>query len=281
MVRKWLFNLIATYIYHTPPHPGRGILGKLAYRIYPHEFLVEISPGVKMKLRLKYRGDIDIWVYMRGLAHYSAQVFVNYLKEGMTVFDIGANVGYYTLLIAQKVGSTGKVYAFEPIPETFARLQENIALNGFTNIVAVPAAVTDRDCTVRMSVEDSASSIFRASSANSIEVPTISLDSFVGQHRIERVDAIKMDVEGAELLVLRGADQVIRRYKPIIMTEINPALLKSAGTTAEELFKAIIDYGYDSYVIRRGQPIPVTSVVKPSRRVNLFSCVDDYLFLPQ
>jgi len=281
MLRKWLFNLIATYIYHTPPHPGRGILGKLAYRIYPHEFLVEISPGVKMKLRLKYPSEIEIWSYMRGLTHYSAQVFVNHLIEGMTVFDIDANVGYYTLLIAQKVGSIGKVYAFEPIPETFARLQENIALNGFTNIVTIPAAVTDKDGIVRMSVEDLTSSLFRASLTNSIEVPAISLDSFVRQHRIEGVDAIKMDVEGAELLVLRGADQVIRRYKPIIMTEINPALLKSAGTTAEELFKAIIDYGYDSYVIRKGQPIPVTSVVKPSKRGILSSHLDDYLFLPR
>jgi FkbM family methyltransferase len=277
-VRKLLFNLIAAYIYHTPPHPGRGILGKLAWRIYPHEFVAEISDGVKMKVRLDSDDDIGAWAGEFDPEEETA-VFLPLLREGMTVLDIGANVGFFSLLIAQRVGKTGRVYAFEPVPSIFARLKENIALNGFENIVPVQIAISSSSGRANMAVYHGSSSLFRRVSGEVVEVPIERLDDFVEGEGIERVDAIKLDVEGAELHVIRGADKTIRRFKPIMMVEINPDTLKAAGTTPQELFDAIVSYGYKAHVIRKGKAVPVTQPVKPKRRgIGIF--FDDYLFLP-
>jgi FkbM family methyltransferase len=277
-VRKLLFNLIAAYIYHTPPHPGRGILGKLAWRIYPHEFVAEISDGVKMKVRLDRSEEILAWTRTFN-PDDEVGVFLSQLKEGFVVLDIGANVGLVSLLAAKKVGRIGRVYAFEPVPDIFARLQENIALNSFNNIEPVPLALSSQKGTAMISVAGGASSLFRRVSDEFVEVPTERLDDFVEREGIERVDAIKLDVEGAELHVIRGADKTIRRFKPIMMVEINPDTLKAAGTTPQELFDAIVSYGYKAHVIRKGKAVPVTQPVKPKRRgIGIF--FDDYLFLP-
>ena len=278
-MRKLLFNLIAAYIYHTPPHPGRGILGKLAWRIYPHEFVAEIGNGVKIKVRLNQDDDIGAWAGDFD-PEKETSVFLPLLREGMIVLDIGANVGFFSLLIAQRVGRIGRVYAFEPVPSIFVRLKENIALNGFENIVPVPIAISSYSGKTNMTVYYGASSLFRRVSDEFVEVPTERLDDFVEREGIERVDAIKLDVEGAELHVIRGADKTIRRFKPIMMVEINPDTLKAAGTTPQELFETIVSYGYKAHVIRKGKAVPVTQPVKPKRRgIGIF--FDDYLFIPE
>lgn len=279
-MRKLLFNLIATYIYHTPLRPGRGILGKLAWRIYPHEFVAEIGDGVMIKVRLDRSEEILAWTRTFN-PDDEVEVFLSRLKEGFVVLDIGANVGLISLLTAKKVGKTGRVYAFEPVPDIFVRLQENIALNGFNNIEPVPLALSSQRGMATISIShDGASSLFRRVSDEFIEVPTERLDDFVEREGIERVDAIKLDVEGAELHVIRGADKTIRRFKPIMMVEINPDTLKAAGTTPQELFETIVSYGYKAHVIRKGKAVPVTQPVKPKRRgIGIF--FDDYLFIPE
>ena len=279
-MRKLLFNLIAAYIYHTPPHPGRGILGKLAWRIYPHEFVAEIKGAdVKITVRLDRPDEIQTWTRNFN-PDDEVGVFLSQLREGFVVLDIGANVGLISLLAAKKVGKTGKVYAFEPVPKIFARLQENIALNGFNNVEPVPLALSSQKGKAMIFVAHGASSLFRRVSDEFVEVPTERLDDFVEQEGIERVDAIKLDVEGAELHVIRGADKTIRRFKPIMMVEINPDTLKAAGTTPQELFETIVSYGYKAHVIRKGKAVPVTQPVKPKRRgIGIF--FDDYLFIPE
>jgi len=280
-MRKWLFNLIAAYIYHTPPHPGRGLLGKLAWRIYPHEFIAEIALGIKMKVRLDNPDDIMVWTWRRGFSDRSEELFVSLLQKGMIVFDIGANVGLYTLLAALKVGPNGKIYAFEPVPSIFKRLKENLELNNIYNVVPIPIAVSDKKGIARISVAGMGSSLvyYPVHASGFVEVPTEPLDTFVEQEDIKRVDAIKLDVEGAELHVIRGADQTIRKFKPIMMVEINPMTLKAAGTTPEELFQTVIGYGYQAYIIRNGKAVPVTQPIKARWR-GFKVCFDDYLFLP-
>ncbi|MDW8029608.1 MAG: FkbM family methyltransferase [Armatimonadota bacterium] len=281
-MRKLLFKLIATYIYYTPPHPCRGLLGKLAYRFYPQEFVTEIESGVKMKIRLDNPDDIMIWSWNRGYSDGSEKVFASILQEGMFVFDIGANVGFYTLLAASRIGCKGRVYAFEPIPSIFERLKENIALNDMHNIIPIPVAISDRTGIARMAVAGMASSLFyRAIHASGfIDVTTETLDKFVECEGIKRLDVIKIDVEGAELKVIYGSDQTIRRFKPIMMIEINPPALKSAGATPEEVFSVIISYGYDAYVVRNGKPVPTTKPIKPRWR-GFRTLFDDYLFIPR
>ncbi|MCS7277581.1 MAG: FkbM family methyltransferase, partial [Aquificaceae bacterium] len=150
-MRHLLFNLIAAYIYHTPFRPGRSILGRLAYRIYPHEFVAEVTSGIKIKVRLDWASDITYWTNSYE-NHDELKVFLSHLREGMTVLDIGANIGFYALHFARKVGPSGKVYAFEPVPEFFERLKEHIALNNMTNIFPIHVALSDQKGSAKMSV---------------------------------------------------------------------------------------------------------------------------------
>jgi len=149
----------------------------------------------------------------------------------MIVFDVGAHYGVYALFFAQKVEPTGKVYAFEPVPETFVRLKENIALNNANNIVSVPFALLDRKGTAKISIADQLSSMFRLLTNQFVKVPMTTLDAFVAEQGIKRVDALKLDVEGAELYVIRSAHATTQQHKPIMMVEINFPALRAANTS--------------------------------------------------
>ena len=288
MIRRMLFNLICAYVRNTPPHPGRGVLMRLAGRIYPHEFIAEIE-GVKLRLNSQRAYDLGVlcgtWE-----EHDEHRVLCSYLRPGMTVIDIGAHIGVYSLLMAKVVGPTGCVYAFEPVPQFYERLLANIALNEATNIKPFQIAISDESGEIEFfvslphlfaSFDEGGSSIFPYTPAHSqsIKVLTETLDSFLERQGIERVDAIKIDVEGAELKVIRGADKTIRRYKPILMVEIQAATLQAAGTTPEELFETIVGYGYNAFVVCHGKAIPTDKVVEPWRYPG--GRYDNYLFIPR
>jgi len=279
-MRRLLAQLIAAYVKATPPHTGRGVLCKIAWRIYPQPLVVRSCDGFFIKVRLCDPEDL---CYLRPQVDWEPNndryVFVSHLRDGMTVMDIGANVGFYSLLISRAVGPSGKVYAFEPIPEIFARLKEHIALNNATNVIPVPIALSDEKGKAKMSVKGGGSSFFRHLSDEFVEVQVERLDDFVEREGIERVDAIKIDVEGAELKVIRGADKTIRRDKPILMVEIQAATLQAAGTTPEELFETIVGYGYNAFVIRHGKLIPTDKAVEPCCYPSGARC-DNYLFIP-
>jgi FkbM family methyltransferase len=283
-MKAWLVDLIVAYIRHTPPHPGRGILGKLAWWLQPKEVPAEPLPGIKVKVRLCSSAETALFGG-RFEAHRESEVFAGRLKEGMTVFDIGANLGVYALSFAQRVGPTGRIYAFEPVPATFARLKEHIALNGATNIIPVPFALFDREGRMEMWVDEEwhgEKSFFRQPKKKSMPllVPVTTIDLFVNREGIERVDAIKLDAEGAELAIVRGADQTLRRDKPLLMVEINETTLTAAKTTPDELFATIVSYGYDAFVIRHGKTLPTDKVVKPYGYEPHYR-YDNYLFVPR
>jgi FkbM family methyltransferase len=280
-MRELFARLAAAYIKATPPHPGRGILGKIAWWIYPQPLVVKSDDGFLIKVRLCDANDLILWRSRDCEPHNDRHVFVSHLREGMTVMDVGANLGLYSLLISRAVGPSGKVYAFEPVPEIFARLKESIALNNATNVIPVPVALSDEKGKAKMSVKGGSSSLFRRVSDEFVEVQVERLDDFVEREKIERVDAIKIDVEGAELRVIRGADKTIRRDKPILMVEINPVTLPAAGTTPEELFETIVSYGYNAFVIRHDKAIPTDKVVEPWRYFRGVPSHDNYLFIPR
>jgi len=279
-MRRFLAQLAAAYIKATPLRPGHGILGKIAWWIYPQTIVVKQEDGFLVKVKLCDAGEISFLRPQDWEPHNDRHVFVSHLREGMTVMDVGANLGLYSLLISRAVGPSGKVYAFEPVPEIFARLKEHIALNNATNVIPVPIALSDEKGTVKMSVAGCGSSFFRHLSGEFVEVQVERLDDFVEREGIEKVDAIKIDVEGAELRVIRGADKTIRRDKPILMVEIQAATLQAAGTTPEELFKTIVGYGYNAFVIRHGKAIPTDKIVEPWRYPYGFR-FDNYLFIPR
>lgn len=286
MVRRTLFNLICAYVRNTPPHPGRGVLMRLAGRIYPHEFIAEIE-GVKLRLNSQRGYDLGVlcgtWE-----VHNEHKVFCAHLKQGMTVMDIGAHIGVYSLLMAKAVGPTGCVYAFEPVPQFYERLLANIALNGATNVKPFQVAISDENGETEFfissptlfasSFDEGSNSMFRytPTHSQSIKVPTKTLDSFLESQGIERVDAIKIDVEGAELKVIMGAKNLLSRPdKPLLMLEINPSALKAAGTTPDELLNAVLSFGYNAFLIFKGKLIPCETAIIPTKE-----WIANYIFKP-
>ena len=149
-----------------------------------------------------------------------------HLRPGMIAVDCGAHIGYHTLLMANLmakcVGKTGRVYAFEPLPENFSVLCENIALNGYEGIVIAEkkavGAQTGRQRFRRgrwhPEDPDPLTSVSRLDPEGELEVEVVALDDYFVD---ERVDFIKVDVEGAEEMVLKGAQRLLRRWAPTLV----------------------------------------------------------------
>lgn len=147
------------------------------------------------------------------------------VKPGMTVIDIGAHIGYYTLLFAKCVGLNGRVVAFEPLPANFELLERNIQLNELTCVQAFSQAVFSGNEELILTVPDDLphsgdASVFQNRGAKQFRVPAIALDTFCESAGL-RPDILKMDVEGAEYDVLMGARKTIDRFSPKLLIELH------------------------------------------------------------
>jgi FkbM family methyltransferase len=164
------------------------------------------------------------------------RLFETFLKPGMVVLDVGAHIGYFSLVAARKVGPEGKVYAFEPAPENYALLVKNIHLNGYRNIVPVSQAVSDREgnATFFLHPDSVAHSLHVQASGEhnrAIEVHVTTLDRFFQAQGWPQVHLAKLDIEGAEPTALGGMRELIRRNQDIrLVVEYIPYILKRTGT---------------------------------------------------
>lgn len=280
MIRKSLAKLIWKYFDATPAHPGRGLLLRAADWLDPNGRPREVAPDVRFLLRLSNPVDMEYWKRTYE-AEDDARAFLNLLGPGMTVVDVGANYGLYTLQAARAVGPTGRVLAFEPAPHVYARLADHVRLNGAANVTTHPVAVSDREgtATFHLGRNDSVGSLLRPTAGRAVEVPTTTLDAFLAAHGVGRVDAVKVDAEGAELLVLRGMRGLLARpHKPILFCEYNFPALAAAGTSAAELFDFTLAHGYAAHLIENGRLRPVAELAAPDRRHT--EPTSNYLFLP-
>ena len=195
----------------------------------------------------------------------TTQLFESLVEPGMIVIDIGAHVGYYSMLAARKTGPSRTVYSFEPDPANFELLSKNSALNGYDNITPINKAVSKaaRSATLHVSALDNGRhSIFdhQIPQSGSCEVETISLDSFLKDHGSPNVALIKIDVEGAEEDALNGMDQLLRETSKIQMIiEFNPVLLQNAGVDLQGFLGMPSRWGFAVEVIDDEQgPIPLS-----------------------
>ena len=178
--------------------------------------------------------------------------FLAYAQEGMCVFDVGANIGYYTLLAARAVGPSGRVYAFEPEPHNFELLTRNVAENGFTNVRPVNAAVSNRAGVVRLHLDDAnfgAHSFdpgsVRNSSGRSVEAETVRLDDFADEARaFEAGVLVKVDVQGAEGLVVEGGRRLLALPKVTAFMEFWPEALARAQADAARVLADLENLGF-------------------------------------
>jgi FkbM family methyltransferase len=174
---------------------------------------------------------------------HELDIFERACSAGATVLDVGANIGLYSVIAAQRTGPSGTVYAFEPVPENIAFLRKNLELNGVTGRVAVQeVAVGEADGELEIFLSDRQIGTHSAAKATvgggaavkSVKVPMRSVDAFVANNGISRIDVVKVDVEGYDGQVLQGALQTLRRHKPVLFIEYSPALLEACGQNPDE-----------------------------------------------
>ena len=170
-------------------------------------------------------------------AHHHGEVTIleAMAQPGMVVLDLGANKGVTAVALAKRVGPEGQVHAFEPVPEYYAALMGNLVLNEVDNVRIHQLAVTDKESELSYYKHGEGSGIVRTDDAEEITVGTTSLDNFMAEQALERVELINMDCEGAELLVLQGAKKTLQHNAPHILCEIHHDYLSRQGQSVHDI----------------------------------------------
>ncbi len=155
--------------------------------------------------------------------------FADALKQGDVIYDVGANVGIYSLYASFEVGNSGWVYAFEPLERNLNYLRQHLALNNLQNCTVLETAICNTEGTLAFSAADWQPSMARLSPSGEIEVPSTTLDICIyGEQRLRPPNVLKIDVEGAEFEVLSGATRGITEFHPTIFLEVHGTELHRA-----------------------------------------------------
>jgi FkbM family methyltransferase len=213
--------------------------------------------NLRIPVRTKLNNGMTVWVLLadevgeairrRGCNELeTVKIVMSHLSKEAIFFDLGAHIGQYTLVASPLCRA---VHSFEAVPETFDLLRRNVQVNGLANVFANPCAVSD-SCGEVTIFEGDLSSIDRSSlrappcsSGKSFVVPSTSLDAYVTKHQAAP-DLIKIDVEGAEIAVLRGASNLLRERHPTLIVEIDEVNQRRFGFTADDLVRELKGFGY-------------------------------------
>jgi FkbM family methyltransferase len=224
------------------------------FKIVPSN--ADYKPGtIRRVKRKRIRYELDLSDYQEWLVYFyckadSSEYVLDYLDQSEIIFDIGANIGQTAFRMIRNQANKKLhpfVYAFEPYPKTFSKLEYNIRLNQLTSIRAFNLGLGNEKETLRMTQHTpSNSGGFRMTTDtnNSISVPVISLDEFVSEQALSRVDFIKIDVEGFETEVLKGARQTIRQFRPVLVFEYSVANILAQNGNMEETLNELLDNNY-------------------------------------
>ncbi len=217
------------------------------------------------KLRMILSNDVSQQLFVAGCLEPNEMAFLDrFLKTGMHVIDIGANEGCYTVLCGAKVGKEGKVWSFEPSPREFAVLKANADLNPELNITCFPMALGNKNGTAKLRIAEGIhagqNTLGQFSYAiNELDSATVSLrrlDHLLLETKPERVDLIKVDVEGAEGLVLDGATKTLDKFRPVILLEVLGKGLAALGYSPIRLINLFRGMGYDLAIFDKKTGLP-------------------------
>ncbi len=249
-------------------HAGRALLGRTDREIV-------VRDGVRYDLDLSQ--GIDLAIYLGGMFERSTAFALRKLvKPSSLVLDVGANIGAHTLRLANLVGPDGRVLAFEPTDFAFRKLQRNLSLNPMlaSRVQAYHSFLTDTDTA---SVPDKIYSSWPLTGGSELHGKHLgsemrtesavarSLDSILGERADCNVQLVKLDVDGFECDVLRGATTMLREARPIFIMELAPYVLDERGTSLDELLSFFLPNGYAFFSERTERLLP--SNAKELRRL--------------
>lgn len=220
--------------------------------ISPAQKAVTVPVSEKTKIRLYTSSELSPHIYCGAFEWEEREWLMNELKFTDTFYDIGANIGLFTLLAAEKCA---EVIAFEPTSDTYTLLTENVALNNNPkNITLINAAASDQDGEQDIYVLTNGKDAWNSMAVKPEEgqyrvdkIKTVSVDALVNSKQIPPPRVVKIDVEGWELHVLRGLENTIAAHKPVMLIEFTEPNLRAAGTTPEELAAYIRSLHYELF----------------------------------
>jgi FkbM family methyltransferase len=221
--------------------------------------IVYVDKTIAMKVDIsKAMGAAFYWM---GFHELNESRFLNkFLGKEMVLVDIGANQGEFSLFAAKRL-SAGKVFAFEPMNVFYNQLLENIKLNSFTNIKTFHFGLSDRNGQVPIYLgqtgageHEGLGTIFQSSQRNrfiqNIELKV--LDDLANEIKLDKIDFLKIDVEGAELMVLKGALRTIEKTRPVVMIEMNEDTYRAAGYSGDDIKRFFRSLNYSMNRIKKG-----------------------------
>ncbi|MEV6054294.1 FkbM family methyltransferase [Streptomyces sp. NPDC052107] len=210
--------------------------------------------------------DVSVCLRWNGYFEYELSAFyLRFLRPGMTFFDVGAHVGYFSMLASYAVGPTGRIVAFEPTPSTYKVLQMNARARcnvtpTNTAVWSEPSMINLRDFGPGFSAYNSAfdprlpDSIKARLEERTHQVPAVTLDDYASEHGLVP-DVVKIDVESAELHVLRGMQQMLSGPRPIVSLEVGD-LGVSGAPRSRHLLEAVLSFDYQAFELRDGGVVP-------------------------
>ena len=256
-MNRQLNRLVRGYLRWCPITDGKRLLLNLTRdRITPEDPIVTFKTKYQFRLKANLTNPEHQYLYFYGThdERYIVTKLLNIIKPGDMCWDIGANIGFYTCLLASLVEDSGAVVAFEPAARTYGYLKENVSLNQFTNVTVVNKGLGDKQEQRLLHyseaglAEGTASLKYADGRAASERVTLDTIDNLIPE--LPTPEFIKIDVEGYQLEVLRGAEHCLKTHAPLLMAE-----LKDVGETNRAIFGEIEDYvanlGYQLYKIRK------------------------------
>ncbi|MRR52171.1 MAG: FkbM family methyltransferase [Rhodocyclaceae bacterium] len=200
---------------------------------------------------LDRRSTVDQCIIRDGVFEQNGTAMVKRLvKPGQTVLDIGANIGYYTVLLSRLVGPQGMVHAFEPTTHFSDVLDRNLRENGVTNCELHHFGFSDRTRRGNIKINESSATLHMPADCPGCEQQAISLttlNAFAAQSRIKTVDFVKVDIDGHEPLFMEGAWRALAKWKPVLLLEVSNLHYSLAGFSAWDFYDTLKAKGYRIY----------------------------------
>lgn len=238
---------------------SRGIARAGEYVKYKKSKLINIDeprslymlPSNKLML-LNKSGYIDNQIITKGLFEEASTSLIDkFIKKGDVVIDVGANIGYYTIIFAELVGESGHVYAFEPTAHFRQVLKKNLDLNNLSNVTILDFGLSNAAASVEIDIGPSSATIHSPDGYDEIvaheQIQLITFNEFVKFNRLDRIDFIKIDVDGHEPYFFEGAWEVLDSFDVIILFEISHLHYLEAGVFAWDFYEKVVSKGYNIF----------------------------------
>jgi len=230
---------------------------KIKRYLIGHSHFPEFTYVLGHKMYLPKNGPLPCDLIIDGIwEKKETEIIKNEIKEGDVVLDVGANIGYFTLIFAKLVGPQGKVFAFEPEPNDFNLLKKNVEVNGYRNVVIKRKAATEINGKIKLYLSKNNSGQHRIYeskevSKNFVSVDKIKLDDyFKNLPCFEKISFVKMDIEGSEIGALNGMTSILSKNKNLkILIEYSPIQIRDYGAEPKALLDILKKNDFNFYLI--------------------------------